>query len=105
MGTFDISHHVHLANKTYGIGAYKRTDPTDVEARDASAKPWSRDLATCHGHICHYNIRGEVYDVVPVHGGFYVGKAMTEREAVAIWLGYLQTIGIRAEDAEVGELP
>ena len=105
MGGFDTPHHVHLGNRTYGIGAYKRTTPPDVEARDASARPWARDLATCHGHTCHYNIRGEVYDVVPVHGHFYVGKAMYEREAVAIWLGYLQTIGIRSEDAEIGDLP
>lgn len=108
MGTFGSSHHVHISNHIFGCPAHKRTTPPDAEARIASARTWSRDLATCHDHTCHYNIRGEVYDVVPVHGSSYVGKAMTEREAVAIWKDYLISIGEHAEDAEEadgGDLP
>ena len=100
MSCFDLTHHVNLRHSaTFGNTDlfHKRADYTKPD----HGHPWSRLLATCHEHECTYTWRKEVYDRVPVHGTAYVGKAKSEKEAISIWIGYLQSQGVRADDAEV----
>lgn len=103
MTYFDTAHYVHT--RAGGGGFYLQSQVhKSVEEkgnRIEATRPWSSVLATCHDHTLNYNWRGEVYDHVPIHGTVYIGKAMCEREAVALWKNHLLSIGVHAEDAEV----
>lgn len=84
--------HVRFRDSTLGIQQFP--DPRE------STRQWSRPLAKCHEHTCTYTWQGRVYDNVPVHGAYLVGRAKGEREAIAIWKNYLYSIGIHPEEVE-----
>lgn len=73
----------------------------DVPDPRANAHKWSENVAECHDHTCVYTWQGRVYDHVPVHGLYYCGRATSRREAICIWKGHLDSIGIHSDDAEV----
>ena len=82
----------------FGMGQpHKRHD----SPKPSNPHPWNRLVATCHDHRLQVNWRMEFWDVVPVHGACYLGKARSTREAISKWKNHLISIGVRAEDAEV----
>lgn len=63
--------------------------------------PWNRTVARCGKHVLHVNWRMEFWDVIPVHGATYLGKAKSRDDAISRWKNFLLSIGERAENTEV----
>lgn len=63
--------------------------------------PWNRTVARCGKHALHVNWRMEFWDVIPVHGATYLGKAKSRDDAISRWKNFLLSIGERAENTEV----
>lgn len=79
-----------LSNNVHG-----RVDPTPP----SNPHPWNREVGHCGDHRLQVNWRMEFWDVVPVHGAVYLGRARSSRDAFSRWRNYLMTIGERAEEA------
>lgn len=63
--------------------------------------PWNRTVARCGKHALHVNWRMEFWDVIPVHGATYLGRAKSRDDAISRWKNFLLSIGERAENTEV----
>lgn len=67
------------------------TTPKPVD----SIQPQHRLVAETCGHSLLYNRTTKEYtDRVPVHGYTYIGRFKCDREAIAVWRGWLRSQGV-----------
>lgn len=99
MTAFDEAHRIVLGHFTVMNDSRRHIRQELPE----NPRPWSRVLATCHGHELRINRNMEFYDRFPPHGGAYLGRARSDEDAVSRWKNHLLSMGVRVEDAEVAD--